>query len=234
MAPRSSARRMLTLSSRLSPRKIQPIPSRLLSPSSLPFPSSLRRQRPRASTRRRPSVNDDGKSTATITVTLQGFARLVATGARASWLYLANRHLGDQRSEAAGDRCQRQHSVHRNRSRERNSYLHCSGRNRRQSCRFRQSRSVDFTGSTPNSCGSGLPQAAPGFVVTPYATGFSAQTLYDRRQRRHQFRLPGAAGIAFDSSGNLYVNEFTTGNIQVPSRRRRGGPGTKLNSTSLG
>ena len=43
------------------------------------------------------------------------------------------------------------------------------------------------------------------------------------------------AGIAFDSSGNLYVNEFPTGNIyKFPPGGGVAGPSTQLNSTSLG
>ena len=45
----------------------------------------------------------------------------------------------------------------------------------------------------------------------------------------------GATGIAFDTSGNLYVNEFPTGNIyKFPPGGGAAGPATQLNSTSLG
>ena len=34
---------------------------------------------------------------------------------------------------------------------------------------------VVFTGGPANGCGNSAPPAAPGFLVTPYATGFIAQ-----------------------------------------------------------
>jgi len=94
------------------------------------------------------------------------------------------------------------------------------------------SASVTFTGSASNACGSGLPPAAPGFVVTPYATGFSAQNV---SAGGVNFGCWGATGIAFDSAGNLYVNEFPTGNMyKFPPGGGVAGAGTQLNSSSLG
>ena len=91
---------------------------------------------------------------------------------------------------------------------------------------------VTFTGSLSNSCGSGLPPAAPGFIVTPYATGFSAQSIY---YAGVNFGCEGAVGIAFDSSGNLYVNEFPTGNIyKFAPGGGAAGASTQLNSSTLG
>ena len=92
--------------------------------------------------------------------------------------------------------------------------------------------SVTFTGSPSNSCGSGLPPSAPGFVVTPYATGFLPQIISTGDVN---FGCIGAAGLAFDESGNLYVNEFPSGNIyKFPPGGGIAGPSTLLNSTSLG
>ena len=83
---------------------------------------------------------------------------------------------------------------------------------------------VDFTGSPSNTCGSGLPPAAPGFVVTPYATGFSAQPIYDRRRRRHQFRLPGSGRYCVRRFGeSLRQRVPHREHLQVPARRRRRG-----------
>ncbi len=64
---------------------------------------------------------------------------------------------------------------------------------------------VSFTGSANNTCGIGNPPAAPGFVFTPYATGFNAQTISTGDVN---FGCWGAAGLAFDKAGNLYVNDF--------------------------
>ncbi|MGD0120872.1 MAG: hypothetical protein ABSD30_22620, partial [Candidatus Binatus sp.] len=94
---------------------------------------------------------------------------------------------------------------------------------------------VDFSGDPSNACTSPAPVAAPGFVVTPYATGFTVQDLTTGGGQQVDFGCQGATGIAFDSSGNLYVNEFTTGNIyKFPPGGGVAGPSTKLNSTSLG
>jgi hypothetical protein len=94
---------------------------------------------------------------------------------------------------------------------------------------------VDFSGDPSNGCTSPPPVAAPGFVVTPYATGFTVQDLTTGGGQQVDFGCVGATGIAFDSSGNLYVNEFTTGNIyKFPPGGGVAGPSTKLNSASLG
>src|SRR5580704_13490805 len=92
--------------------------------------------------------------------------------------------------------------------------------------------SVTFTGSPSNNCGSGIPPSAPGFVVTPYATGFLPQVISTGDVN---FGCTGAAGLAFDASGNLYVNEFPSGNIyKFPPGGGVAGPSTLLTSTSLG
>jgi hypothetical protein len=94
---------------------------------------------------------------------------------------------------------------------------------------------VTFSGDPSNACASPAPVAAPGFVVTPYATGFTVQDLITGGGQTVNFGCQGATGIAFDSSGNLYVNEFTTGNIyKFPPGGGAAGPSTKLNGTSLG
>ena len=68
---------------------------------------------------------------------------------------------------------------------------------------------VGFSFLISNNCGIGNPPAAPGFVFTPYATGFNAQTI----TTDVNFGCQGATGLAFDKSGNLYVNDFPSGNI---------------------
>src|SRR5208337_4636545 len=54
---------------------------------------------------------------------------------------------------------------------------------------------VGFTALTNNNCSIGNPPAAPGFVFTPYATGFNAQTI---NTGRVNFGCEGASGLAFD------------------------------------
>jgi kumamolisin len=88
---------------------------------------------------------------------------------------------------------------------------------------------VGFSTIASNTCSIGNPPAAPGFVFTPYATGFNAQTI----TTDVNFGCEGATGLGFDSSGNLYVNDFPSGNIyKFPPGG--GAVGTPLTSTSLG
>ena len=95
------------------------------------------------------------------------------------------------------------------------------------------SASTTFTGSPSNACGNSLPLAAPGFVVVPYATGFSAQSILTGGVN---FGCWGASGLAFDSAGSLYVNDFPTGNIYKfpPGVGGVADASTQLNSSSLG
>ncbi len=77
---------------------------------------------------------------------------------------------------------------------------------------FPSSTAVQFTSSAVNNaCGNANPTAAPGFQATPYATGFFSENYgYGAIDVGG---CPGAFGIAFDSSGNLYVGDSPTGNI---------------------
>ena len=70
---------------------------------------------------------------------------------------------------------------------------------------------VAFTGGPANGCGNSAPPAAPGFLVTPYATGFIAQNYF--YGDINFAGCPGAYGMAFDAAGNLYVTDSPTGNI---------------------
>ena len=70
---------------------------------------------------------------------------------------------------------------------------------------------VSFTGGPANGCGNPAPPAAPGFQVTPYATGFLAKNF--NFGGVNFAGCPGAYGMAFDAAGNLYVGESPTGNI---------------------
>ena len=69
---------------------------------------------------------------------------------------------------------------------------------------------VDFTGGPANGCGNSAPPAAPGFLVTPYATGFIARNYSFGDV---DFTCAGAYGMAFDATGNLYVSYGPTGDI---------------------
>ena len=89
---------------------------------------------------------------------------------------------------------------------------------------------VTFSGTASNTCAIPNPPAAPGFIVTPYATGFVAQNV---TAGDFPFGCMGVSGIAFDASGNLYANDAPLGNIyKIPVG---GGVATApLNSSPLG
>jgi kumamolisin len=76
---------------------------------------------------------------------------------------------------------------------------------------FPASGTVTFINGPVNECGNGNPIAAPGYLVTPYATGFVSQNFSYGGIAFNG--CPGAFGIAFDGSGNLYVSHAPTGNI---------------------
>lgn len=69
---------------------------------------------------------------------------------------------------------------------------------------------VDFTGGPNNGCGNAAPPAVPGFLVTPYATGFITRNYSFGDV---DFNCGGAYGMAFDAAGNLYVSYGPTGDI---------------------
>ena len=75
---------------------------------------------------------------------------------------------------------------------------------------FPETGTVTFSSAPEAGC-SNTVVAAPGFIATPYATGFEAQDFfYDSINFSY---CPGAYGMAFDSSGNLYVSDIPTGNL---------------------
>ena len=98
---------------------------------------------------------------------------------------------------------------------------------------FPASGTVTFTGGPANGCGNGNPVAAPGFLITPYATGFVAQNF--SYGNINNTGCPGAFGIAFDGSGNLYVADAPIGNIyKFPPGGGVADNGTLLTSTPIG
>ncbi|WP_395641922.1 protease pro-enzyme activation domain-containing protein [Rudaea sp.] len=96
---------------------------------------------------------------------------------------------------------------------------------------------VTFNAGGGDNCGGsnfGDPNisAAPGYAMTPYATGFlprnvAAGGLYSQCR--------GANGLAFDAGGNLFVSDASNGNIfKFPPGGGVAGAGTLLTSTPLG
>jgi Pro-kumamolisin, activation domain/Bacterial Ig-like domain (group 1)/Bacterial Ig-like domain (group 3) len=76
---------------------------------------------------------------------------------------------------------------------------------------FPQTAQVMFSSSPNPGCASGMPTPAPGYVITPVATGFEAENV---TYGAIGFGgCPGASVPAFDSSGNMYVSDFVDGNL---------------------
>jgi hypothetical protein len=75
---------------------------------------------------------------------------------------------------------------------------------------FPQTGTVTFSNAPEPSCSNSF-VAAPGFVAQPYATGFLAQNVCFGGLCSSP--CPGAFGIAFDKSGNLYSVDQATGDI---------------------
>jgi hypothetical protein len=80
---------------------------------------------------------------------------------------------------------------------------------------FPETGTVTFDSAPEAGCSNTM-VAAPGFLATPYVTGLAAQSF--------SFGgvdfggCPGAWGLAFDPSGNLYVSDLFNGNLyKIPS-----------------
>ena len=97
---------------------------------------------------------------------------------------------------------------------------------------FPATATVSFISGPNNGCGTPNPVAAPGYQVTPYATGFLEQ--------RTSFLgivsgCAGAFGMAFDAHGNLFISDQPTGNIyKFPPGGGVAGPSTLLTKTAIG
>jgi hypothetical protein len=98
--------------------------------------------------------------------------------------------------------------------------------------------SVSFNGGGGDGCGittvNGNPdvKAAPGFAMTPYATGFlPLNTNFGGLNDGCR----GASGLAFDTSGNLFVSDLHSGNVYkfLPGGGIAG-PTTLLTPAALG
>ena len=98
---------------------------------------------------------------------------------------------------------------------------------------FPNTGTVSFTGGPGNSCGNAPPPAAPGFQVSPYATGFFTENLFFGGVTFSG--CWGAYGMAFDSDGSLYVADFPTGNIyKIPPGGGKADSSTLITKTALG
>ncbi len=77
---------------------------------------------------------------------------------------------------------------------------------------FPETAQVTFSNAPEAGCSNGNITPAPGFEVTPYVTGLVAEN-YAYGGFVSAGGCTGAAALAFDSSGNLYVSDAPTGNI---------------------
>ncbi|HUA34479.1 MAG TPA: protease pro-enzyme activation domain-containing protein [Candidatus Binataceae bacterium] len=96
---------------------------------------------------------------------------------------------------------------------------------------FPQTASVTFSNAPEPGCSNTF-DAAPGFVAQPYATGFLAQNFCVGSICITG--CPGAFGVAFDSNGNLYAVDQPTGDIyKFPPGGGVAGTSTLLTQTPL-
>jgi hypothetical protein len=68
---------------------------------------------------------------------------------------------------------------------------------------------VTFSSAVAPGCQYSI-TPGPGYVATPYVTGFAPQSF---SFGDIDFTCTGAYGMAFDSSGNFYASDFVTGNL---------------------
>ncbi len=98
---------------------------------------------------------------------------------------------------------------------------------------FPETGTVQFVNGPENGCGNGNPVPAPGFLANTYVNGVLAQNFF--YGDINFGGCPGVGGLAFDSSGNLYVSEASTGNIyKIPPGGGSAGAGTLLTPTPIG
>ncbi len=97
---------------------------------------------------------------------------------------------------------------------------------------FPQTSQVTFSSAVASGCGVGTPTPAPGYVVTPIATGFQAQNVSAGDiSFGAVVGCPGAGMPAFDASGNIYASDFVDGDLyKFPSTGGVAGAGTRLAS----
>ncbi|HEY1852583.1 MAG TPA: protease pro-enzyme activation domain-containing protein, partial [Candidatus Binataceae bacterium] len=97
---------------------------------------------------------------------------------------------------------------------------------------FPQTSQVTFSSAVVSGCGVGTPTPAPGYVITPIATGFQAQNVSAGDiSFGAVVGCPGAGMPAFDASGNIYASDFVDGDLyKFPSTGGVAGPGTRLAS----
>ncbi len=98
---------------------------------------------------------------------------------------------------------------------------------------FPETGTVQFVNGPENGCGNGNPVPAPGFLANTYVNGVLAANFFYGDVNFGG--CPGVGGLAFDSSGNLYVSEASTGNIyKIPPGGGAAGASTLVTPTPIG
>ncbi|HUA33021.1 MAG TPA: protease pro-enzyme activation domain-containing protein [Candidatus Binataceae bacterium] len=91
---------------------------------------------------------------------------------------------------------------------------------------------VTYGSATASGCGNATPTAAPGFVITPYVTGLLAKNFSYADGDINFGGCPGAFGIAFDGSNNIYVSDAPTGIVyKLPAGGGVASSTNELNNT---
>jgi len=92
---------------------------------------------------------------------------------------------------------------------------------------FPETAQVTFSSAPEPGCANGNVVSAPGYLVAPYVTGLVSENF---SYAGGDFGgCPGAWGLAFDGSGNLFVGEEFNGNIyKIPSGGGAAGPGNLI------
>jgi hypothetical protein len=96
---------------------------------------------------------------------------------------------------------------------------------------FPTTATVTFNSSPQPGCSNTM-VAAPGFVAQPYATGFPSHSFCAAGLCNEG--CPGAFGLAFDASGNLYVADQPTGDVyKIPPGGGVANSSTLLTQTAI-
>ena len=96
---------------------------------------------------------------------------------------------------------------------------------------FPETGTVTFSDAPEPGCSNTF-VAAPGYIAQPYATGFTAENFC--LSGVCVSGCPGAFGLAFDSSGNLFVVDQPTGNVyKIPAGGGVANSSTLLTKTAI-
>jgi hypothetical protein len=175
------------------------------------------------------SVTADGASTSTITVTLEDGLGRPSPGKQVQIVQTGNSLITGPNPPVTNSSGQIQFTV----SDTNNETVTYSATDLTDgNLPFPETTEVTFSDGPESGCANGTPVAASGYVVTPYVIGLQANNFSYGDGQVNFGGCPGAAGIAFDTSGNIYVSDLPTGDIyKLPSGGGVAGASTLLNGT---